>query len=372
MSTTCFPCTISPASERTALNLRTLSGALLLLLGLAGCEQEPRLPALGADVTQTSVSGLSSGAYMAGQFHFAHSDTVLGAGIVAGGPYGCAESVFSGFAPAWPINLAQNLNRAINACTGTAMAAIGVPDVGRLARRARDRADAGTIDPLAGLKDDKVYLFSGQSDRTVAPSLVRMAGELYKASGVGAENIALSTELDAGHGFVTEDGGVACGVSKTPFLNDCDYDQAGAILQHIYGALQPPRPRSGKVHDFAQAEFVNDTGHGLDELGAVFIPDSCMEKGGTEQKCRVHVVFHGCRQGREKVEDVFIEGAGFNRWADTNRLIVLYPQIKSSSVNPRGCWDWWGFTGRDFLTRNAPQIKAVRGMLDRLAQPVGN
>ena len=372
MRTTCFPCIISRASKHIALSLRCLAIAILLPVGLMACDEQSRLPALGVDITQTSVSGLSSGAYMASQFHFVHSKTVIGAGIVAGGPYGCAESIFSGLAPPWPIILAQNLNRAVNACTGTLMANIGIPNLDRLARHARDRANDKAIDPLADLKDDRVYLFSGKSDRTVAPSLVRMAAGLYKASGVTAENIVLSTELDAGHAFITEDEGGACDASETPFLNDCDFDQAGEILKHIYEALLPPAAESGEILLFSQAEFSNGSGHGLDEMGVVFIPNSCTRENGDEQACRVHVVFHGCRQGREKVGDAFVNGAGFNRWAGSNRLVVLYPQIRSSTVNPRGCWDWWGYTGREFLTRNSPQIMAVRAMLERLAQPRGN
>ena len=37
--------------------------------------------------------------------------------------------------------------------------------------------------------------------------------------------------------------------------------------------------------------------------------------------------------------------------------------------NPLGCWDWWGYSGSDYLTRAGPQIKAVRAMIDRLAAP---
>ncbi|MEO1720674.1 MAG: hypothetical protein AAFR23_10680, partial [Pseudomonadota bacterium] len=37
------------------------------------------LPPLAADISQTSVSGISSGAYMAGQFQLAHGDIVVGA-----------------------------------------------------------------------------------------------------------------------------------------------------------------------------------------------------------------------------------------------------------------------------------------------------
>ena len=37
------------------------------------------------DKTKISVSGISSGGYMAVQFHVAYSETIMGAGIVAGG-----------------------------------------------------------------------------------------------------------------------------------------------------------------------------------------------------------------------------------------------------------------------------------------------
>jgi hypothetical protein len=46
---------------------------------------------LNIDKTQISVSGISSGGFMAHQFHVAHSSNVMGAGVVAGGPYYCAE-----------------------------------------------------------------------------------------------------------------------------------------------------------------------------------------------------------------------------------------------------------------------------------------
>ena len=43
------------------------------------------------DPSSVTVSGISSGAFFAHQFHVAYSGLVTGAGIVAGGPYGCAE-----------------------------------------------------------------------------------------------------------------------------------------------------------------------------------------------------------------------------------------------------------------------------------------
>src|SRR5688500_7176961 len=50
------------------------------------------LPKLNVDKSQTSVSGLSSGGFMAVQMHVAYSGTFKkGVGVVAGGPFYCAE-----------------------------------------------------------------------------------------------------------------------------------------------------------------------------------------------------------------------------------------------------------------------------------------
>ncbi|MEI9900752.1 MAG: hypothetical protein WDN31_12225 [Hyphomicrobium sp.] len=57
------------------------------------------------------------------------------------------------------------------------------------------------------------------------------------------------------------------------------------------------------------------------------------------------------------------------RWADTNNIIVLFPQTAATPLNPQGCWDWWGYTGSEYLTREAPQITAVYRMLERLTAP---
>jgi len=335
-------------------------------IAVACSERVDPLPNLGADISEVGVSGLSSGAYMAGQYHVAHSNTVAGAGIVAGGPYGCAESVLGRLNPVWPVALAQNLNRAINGCTGTSMAMLGVPDAGRLEQRARERASGGEIDPVSGLKGDRVYLFAGKSDNTVAPSLVNAAAKLYEQLGVARKDIALVNTIDAGHGFVTQDKGESCSASRTPYVNDCDYDQAGALLAHIHGPLKKPvKEPAGKLLDFDQGAF---SGDGLGDIGAVFVPDDCVSKPG----CRVHVAFHGCDQNRTRVENAFVEGAGYNRWAAANRIIVLYPQTVRSASNPKACWDWWGYTGPNFLTRDASQIKAVHTMLSRLAEAPGS
>src|SRR4029453_10052611 len=70
--------------------LRLFAGAAALAAGSASAAVN--LPALNIDKTQTTVSGLSSGGFMAVQLHVAYSATFKkGAGVVAGGPFYCAE-----------------------------------------------------------------------------------------------------------------------------------------------------------------------------------------------------------------------------------------------------------------------------------------
>ena len=66
--------------------VRLFSSILALLSWLPAALAAETLPPLGADIQQTSVSGLSSGGYMAGQFHAAHSKYVKGAAVVGAGP----------------------------------------------------------------------------------------------------------------------------------------------------------------------------------------------------------------------------------------------------------------------------------------------
>jgi hypothetical protein len=55
--------------------------------------EPPKLQSYNAAIAETSVSGISSGAFMAAQFGTAWSSVVKGAGIVAGGPFYCAQAV---------------------------------------------------------------------------------------------------------------------------------------------------------------------------------------------------------------------------------------------------------------------------------------
>ncbi|HSD93627.1 MAG TPA: poly(3-hydroxybutyrate) depolymerase [Methyloceanibacter sp.] len=334
--------------------------ATLMLSPATGAAAEA-LPKLGADLDRTSVSGLSSGAYMAGQLQVAHSKHIVGSGIVAGGPYACAESAASRLFPFWPTAVAQNASKALHQCMQTDW---GEPDPVELANRAKELADDGAIDPLDGLAGDNVYLFSGNDDQTVERIVVKAAKRFYEEAGVEGSNMTL-VEGNGGHAFITEQGGAACGISEPPYVSNCGYDQAKAILAWIYGPLaEPASEASGKFILFDQTAFAESKAEMAGE-GVVYVPQACAEAPG----CRVHVALHGCEQSRETegVGDTFVKESGFAEAADANRIIVLFPQAKANSTNPFGCWDWWGYTGLDYLGKDAPQIKAIWSMVEQLA-----
>lgn len=319
------------------------------------------LPKLGANLASTSVSGLSSGAFMAVQIEVAHSQDIVGAGIVAGGPFACAESDASRLVPFWPSAVLQNAQQALNKCMQTSW---GTPDAKALAKRAEELAQDGKIDPLTGLADDNVYLFSGNEDQTVTRPVVQAAESFYKEVGVPAGDLTL-VEKDGGHAFITEQGGAACGISATPYVSDCDYDQAKAILAWIYGPLaQASAEPKGRFILFDQQPF-SEPGDGFADEGVVYVPPNCAEQAG----CRVHIALHGCEQSREAVGEAFFKESGYAEIADQNRLVILFPQAKTiSGINPKGCWDWWGYTGLDYLGKDAPQIAAIWAMVEELSK----
>ncbi len=344
---------------------------VLAALALAGMLAHPAssdpLPALGADLTQTTVSGLSSGAYMAGQFQVAYSQLVTGAGIVAGGPYACAETPGGDLNPFWGVVLGWNQERAQDDCMDDGWWFWStVPAPANLLDYAKQLAEADKIDALSGLAADKVYLFSSSHDDTVKRPVVEAAFGFYEKAGIPGANIQLVKNDRAAHAFLTETQGLACGTAGPPYLNDCDYDQAGAILKWLYGNLDGPRDAvTSSFIRFEQAPFASGLGEAdFSPEGVAYIPADCR----TTPRCKVHVVFHGCKQGITAVGDTFVKGSGFARWAEANRVVLLFPQVTASTLNPNGCWDWWGYTGRNFLERDAPQMLAVKRMLDRLAE----
>ena len=336
----------------------------------AATKDAPALPGYQADLSQTTVSGLSSGGFMAAQFAVAYSATVAGAGIIAGGPYFCSGQ--PGRFPYIPY-----LTNALTTCMNPGESQVAPPVASELLRAANDFARANLIDDTANLKRQRVYLFSGMKDRTVTRPVVEQVNQFYLLAGTPAAQIRFVDNVGAGHAILTDSSAdKPCAVTESPFINDCDYTQARDILQHLYPDLLPSSSTlTGKVIAFNQRSFIKSSYSSMGNTGYAYIPAAC-----NSESCRVHVVFHGCLQTTQAIGDKFYTSTGYNPVADTNKIIVLYPQVEPSPIypyNPKGCWDFWGYTSinpldPEFYRKSGTQMEAVKNMLDRLAARRGS
>ncbi|MFA5180797.1 MAG: PHB depolymerase family esterase [Syntrophales bacterium] len=322
-----------------------LLGCIIALALIAACnttQSAAQLPALSIDPAEVSVSGLSSGGFMAVQAHVAYSGTFKrGAGIVAGGPFYCSEG-----SPANTI--------------GRCMAHSSAIPVPSLVNITNAWAAGNLIDPVSNLSASKVYLFSGTADNTVKAAVMDDL-QAYYGNFVPDGNTFYKNTLASGHAMITDDFGGSCATTAPPFINDCDFDLAGEMLKHLYGRLNARNngALSGSLTEFDQTAFIS--GHGMAKTGWVYVPQAC----ATGATCKLHVVFHGCKQNTATVDQQFVRNTGYNRWADTNNIVVLYPQ--TSTAAPNGCWDWWGYDSANFAQKSGPQLAAVKAMVTRLS-----
>lgn len=317
--------------------------SLMLLVAGCGSADEPVAdgPTYNIDAERITVSGVSSGAMLATQMHVAHSNLVAGAAMIAGGPYYCAEG---------------NLKKGLGPCMKGG-------DVGLAALVEYTRTTASTkgIDDPQNLAGDPVWLFHGKNDIAVHADMTAAAAEYYGE--FEAQVTSVVDTVDAAHGFPTTAAGAACGEMAAPFLNACDYDAAGELLTSLYGDLQARGTAVAELEEIPQPGASDAT---MLPSALLYVPASCRDGAA----CGVHIAFHGCQQSTDYVGDAFASMAGLNEWAETNQLIILYPQVDSSKIapmNPMGCWDWWGYTDADYATKQGAQIRVVKSILDGLA-----
>jgi hypothetical protein len=297
---------------------------------------------------------------MAVQMHVAYSSIMRGVGVIAGVTYDCANSDLPSASASKSL-----LFTCMDGSIDYASASIGRTDAS---------AAHGYIDNTQNLAGQNVWLFSGYNDGLVRRGAMDAVAEFYNHY---HSNVFYKINNHAPHALLSNDTSNPCLGTNHDFINNCNYDAAGLLLQHIYGRLNAPsKTLHGSLQKFDQREFENPAvvGRvGLADTGYVYVPDACKTT-----TCRVHVVFHGCLQYAERVNNAVYENGGYNKWADTNKIIVLYPQTEPVGTlplgdNPTGCWDWWGLSdtlpgNREFARKTGYQIAAIKKMLDRLAQ----
>lgn len=342
---------------------------LAILLGMCGvlqspvfAQESPALPAMGANMNQVSVSGLSSGAFMTTQLHTAYSGSLMGAGVIAGGPYLCGKMY----------KFMPTMTNAMTTCMSPLTQSVA-PDGKKLFSEAQKLEQKGKIDPLTNLAKQRVMVFSGGKDNTVKPMVVEQVVKYYEAAGLKTNDTVKYQEVaNAGHAItVNSPNATECQLTQSPYINSCGVSEANVILQQIYGDLKPASTRlSGKIVRFNQKEFIQGTRSSMSEDAFAYVPKTC-----ESESCRVHIAIHGCEQGYKVIGDTYYTKTGYNEIADSNNMIILYPQVqptKDIPFNPKGCWDFWGYSdSENFFTKDAPQMQAIMNMVKRLGTARG-
>src|SRR5258707_4110995 len=136
------------------MGIGVLLGTAVLLAGAAVSAVSPlaaepvALRGYNAAIGESSISGISSGAFMAIQFGTAWSSVIKGVGVIAGGPFWCAKADADDFINGFILPSMT--------ATGSCMKG-APPDLKIFIAKADAKAASGDIDPLQNLRRQKLY-----------------------------------------------------------------------------------------------------------------------------------------------------------------------------------------------------------------------
>jgi hypothetical protein len=336
----------------------------------------PPLPRLNINTQEISISGLSSGADFAVQFHVAFSSILCGSGIFAGQPFHCAVTKFENDTL---VPTSKKQPGEVPICEGCPEGQTLIydhcknhPEVVEpmlLVNRTLVMAEKGYIDDVLELAVDQIYLYRGTKDDTYHKGSVENVAKYYSYFVRNSEaQILFNDTTPSAHCWPLEDYGVPCGFQGAGHeLENCNYDGPGAALNHIYSYPRLNAPASvsnpSSLLYFDQSVYNINNLVGLNTTGYIYIPEPCMTGS-----CKLHISLHGCSVNNYYEEAV--HELSFNKWAETNRMVILYPRMADHGKTTQeliGCWDSYGQTGPDYDTKNGIQMKAIRQMIKRVA-----
>jgi len=291
------------------------------------------------------------------QMHVAHSAVFKGAAIYAGGVFHCAQ---------------DSVVLALAECGGETIngQALYQSTLAQSESYLDQQSAAATIDSASHLQAQPVYLWSGTKDSVVNPQEMADLNSEYLHYGA---RVTFDNAFAADHGWESPTGELPCGTAASPYMIACTqngqvYDSEQKWLALFFGTLSPRSSGAlqGSLMRFDQTEFGASAANSMDTNGTVFVPQPCA--GGAT--CGFVVVFHGCLQGHVQIGDRFVTESGIDEWADTNKIIVLYPYAVAAPgptpYNPNGCWDWWGYDDANYSLRSGTQMNIVYRMVQRV------
>ena len=355
-----------------AMMLLLLSAASgVLLAAAAPTTDPPLLPELHLDPHSVTISGISSGAAMTNQLAVAFSESFAGAAAFAGKPWNCEQVSTPGFV--------RPTTHGGNTCNKN----VSLIVVEKLVEVATAAAAQGAVDDLSNVKRQRNFVMRGQHDSVYVEGAVNKTVDFWRALGAAAVFDGVDL-LPSGHGIPTDrcevPPCVTCAENHSPFLVACNWDGAGHALQWMLGTTLKPRAARTDPHAWSyydQRPFGGGNSTGLAPRGVVYTPLACRQPG-KGAACKLHINLHGCGMAEDELGLTYVQNAGFAEWAETNSMVVLFPQTGGnySDGSPGGfrwharCWDNYGFTGLDYAEKTGPMMAPVYSMLRYLTTPL--
>lgn len=294
------------------------------------------LSCFSSDQLKYTISGISSGGFMANQMATIFSSQFSGVATVAGGFYYCAEDYLPKkvkedslgigtrnlflFEPA-PIDDSFNpfiLFSGSNSASWfrpqkgnpiyQSSLCMSSPDKTNLPTDyLKSNAEKNLVDPLINLSEQKVFIYHGSADSVIRAKSQERLKEYYLSVGVLDLNIETITGT-GNHNFPTDrTDAMPCKRAGVPYLGACDLDLAGLFLGSFYtdekkGKLirsEVNRDHLYIVDQTTQIENVNKSEENwtmaapsIAPYGYMYASDKCLQNPGS---CQTHVALHGCQ-----------------------------------------------------------------------------
>jgi hypothetical protein len=272
----------------------------------------------------TTISGISAGGFASVQLHVANSGVFNGSGIISAGPYLCA--VYG-----------------IEACMKTPYL-ISPQYLWALTKM------EALIDSIKNLEKQRVWIYYSSKDTVVHSSVTEKLAEYYLLAGT---QVQVKNDIQSEHSYITDSFGNNCDYLGIPYINNCGQNIAYEMLSYLYnGKLE-------KGESYDTTRLYNKTiPYNLSARQVFYyIPLGC-ENGG----CDRHLSLHGCLQSYENIGLDYITKLGYLEIAEKNKIIMIFPQM--SALNVDHCWDWFGYTGINYINKLGPQQLEIMKLLE--------
>merc|ERR1712156_524874 len=340
------------SSMQAQLYLWTVFGIFAISFG---CFPEPppvgdQLPSV-ASVNPNSITlgGFSSGPSFATQFHVGYSSFVKGVGLWCGLP------------------------ELVSLQTGDAAGGANGVSVQQLMQDTAALESSNAIDSTSNLASSKVYIVHGSEDTVVDPLFAVKIKEFYEGYNVN-QMVAKTYYKNGEHGVYSNRRGTPCGqLNLQTFIQNCGEDTVYEMFEHLLPNVVGPGDDgkfSSSLKPFSQVKFFdNFASSSMSETGYYYVPESC---NGNVNSCHLHVFFHGANQSTDKIGTEFIESSGLLEMAETNKIVLLFPQIKTKWFNPMGMWNTIGYNKDlkdykgQYASKDAFQMRGIFNMINHM------